>query len=219
MGLPHPALRCMGPEPSDFFPRGREVQTLLTTAVSRGARQRLSKKGRNSVPSKSRPSPGHGGSCTKLHWQYSAAWLLHHSEQCSTGGNGDIFVGPPAPLNLPRYFQFFPSLQKVFPVACSHFPAVPSLQCDSRPWAPGSSLRAAVLQQQAPSLTALWWPRRQRVTLPVKKRDSGSESTRSVPPTSFTLQLRNNLLLSPHLPFPSNCFWTDGKLVGATGVH
>lgn len=128
----------------------------------------------------------------------------------------DISVGPQAPLSLPIYF---PSLQKVFPVAGWHVLSGPSSQCGSSPWAPGSSLRAAVLQEAPrppaanPIAHCALMAGLAASYLPVKKRDSGSESTRSVPPTSSTLQLRNNLLLPPHLPFPSNCFWTDGKLV------
>lgn len=36
--------------------------------------------------------------------------------------------------------------------------------------------------------------------------------TRSVTVAGSALQLSYNLVLPPHLPSPSNCFWTDGKL-------
>lgn len=36
--------------------------------------------------------------------------------------------------------------------------------------------------------------------------------TRSVTVAGSTLQLSYNLVFPPHLPSPSNCFWTDGKL-------
>lgn len=77
--------------------------------------------------------------------QHSTAGVLHHSEQCRQCR--DISVGPQAPLSLPTYFQFFPSLQKAFPVAGLHVPSGPSSQCGSNSLASGSSLRAAVLQE------------------------------------------------------------------------
>lgn len=36
--------------------------------------------------------------------------------------------------------------------------------------------------------------------------------TRSVTVAGSALQLSYNLVFPPHLPSPSNCFWTDGKL-------
>lgn len=56
------------------------------------------------------------------------------------------------------------------------------------------------------------------VTCTSRRKTPVLPRTRSVTVAGSALQLSYNLALPPHLPSPSNCFWTDGKLAAVTAA-
>lgn len=135
----------------------------------------------------------------------------------------DVFAGSQAQFSFPMCFHFSPSFLplKAFPVVDQNTWSSAALDISTlMPW--GSCLEVRLCFKQpftdspaANSIThhagmselAEW------VTCMSRRETLVLLSTRSVAPAGSALQLSYNLVLLPHLPFPSNYFWTNGKPV------
>lgn len=152
--------------------------------------------------------------------QNATVWMFYCTVQCSTGwrsegfcwASGKVKFSPfssPA-LCLQRHFLGLTRTCKVLHFWASLLPC-PEVAASRAGFAVRSL--SLLFQQWTPSLSsddmselAEW------VTCMSGRKTPVLLRTRSLTVAGSALQLSYNLVLPPHLPSPSNCFWTDGKL-------
>lgn len=164
---------------------------------------------------------------TALTQQHCTAWVSHNTGQCSVGVSGNwgricrlgsqtkLFPHMPSfsspAFCLWRHFLWLARTRKLqLPSSRLPYPEVAASQAGFATWSlsfPSPPAVSSIIPRIHMSELAGW------VTCMSRRETLTPPSTRSVTLAGPALQLRYNLVLPPYLPFPSNCFWTDGKPV------